>query len=659
MPYFRPGVYISQKYQSTGVSRGDFMLPCVAGVGLANKRMWADPIIRGGILETVTPDTGGEFTLTHDSNEYYAHSILYRDGTDLGHNSFEFVDAQTVQIKTPFFNENSTYQFRYVATDVDTDALLETMEQLIFVAATDDGSRQFRKDTDFQIAGNSIDWSILTEATLTGANSQNFNLTSLNKIKIAVDGQSPITVTITGNNQAAVTAAEVVADINSAASSAWGADYATIASVSTTKVKITSVLKGESGRINFYAPTTADATNLIFGFDAPHAVIGGGTSPALGATYYVRYDYARPADDYNTVKTYLSYNDAFNDLGPMRLDNDVLIGLEVLFQNGATRASVVQVQDEDGDGLYTDTDWITALDALKTFTAVTDVVLLTGDTDVMAYLIRVIEDESALAKGHWMGGWFGVANNVEIGNMDTQGTACYIAANLLQVSGESQGRGRFILTYPPNVKREILDSDTKVVYSPELASYFAACAILGLQASFNPISESLLRKQIVGFDQATFVLTQAEAAQLAANGIIALVNKGGRIIVFDPVTTDAGGDPVFVEPNVRFQKDYLAYRIRNRLDEYIVGVVPDSLDDFLFEIKHHIADEIEAAVEDKTIAPYIADATGLSRRIDYTTDIKVFQSQANRTEYRFVYYFVPRYVAKRLFGEYVVDRALL
>ncbi len=84
----------------------------------------------------------------------------------------------------------------------------------------------------------------------------------------------------------------------------------------------------------------------------------------------------------------------------------------------------------------------------------------------------------------------------------------------------------------------------------------------------------------------------------------------------------------------------------------------DDLDDFIYEVKYHIASEIESLIEDRIISPYIDEQTQSTRPIDLLRDIKVIRSQVNRTEFRFTYSFYAKYAAKRLWGEYIIDKAI-
>lgn len=664
MPYVKPGVYIGQRYIVSGAGRSEFLLPVVIGVGLKDKRIWNEEVVRGRVRESVVVDENTRrFTLSYTSDMRYQWARLYRNGKDLGNNSFVFVNATTVEIKPEYFIVGASYEFEYMTVGKMTDGVEYGIKKLIYVAGTADGSRLYRQGIDYNLITEGgklrIDWSVVKPVSFVGLNVEPFDLSVNNRIRIGVDGRGGIEIIVTGVMQNAVTAQEVVDSINSAlvASNKYGSSYGNVASVDGGKVRLTSVMEGENGRIDFYIPSQNDATNLIFGINAPYSVVGEGVKPANGESYYVRYDTVRGEEEYNSVRLFYGYAEALRELGPMNVQNDLLIGVESVFVNGAGVVGVIQVMDGDDDGIYTVNDWMRAIDVVKERTDITDVCVLSTDKSVMSYVVRVIEEEASVGKNHWMGGWFGVDYGVVDGDRDTEGTAIYIATNLLQVPAHSQGRGRFVLVTTPvkgGVKKRVEDTDTRTEIEIDLDTTFLACGVMGRQTSLVPVSDTLLRKQIVGFVTEYVSDNELSASKLAANGVFCVINKGGRMVCFDPVTTDVGGEEQFSDPSIRVQKDYLAYRIRKRLDDMVVGVVPDNVEDFVYELKFHIASEIEMAIFDRVIGNY-EDENGVPRGLDMANDIKVYRNPVNKNEYRFMYWFNGRYGVKRLFGEYVVD----
>lgn len=664
MAYVPPGTYIEEKTKSGGVAAGGFVIPCIVGKGSTKKRYWDELVTRGVVtLEAITPNGSGAASLAYNSNQKKSTSLLYKNSQVLPDDAYAFTAANEITIALAYRDVSATWELTYLAINLDLDDLTTTPLEVIYVSKSPGGARPYKLGTDYQITNGDVDWSTATPASKTGVLGP-FDLSSLDKIKISVDGKTPITVTLTGALQSEVTAQEVIDDINAAALAAWGTSYGAIAtlvhytSFDAGAPKITSVVEGSVGRINFYAPASADATELLFDVVPPAYYIGVGVVPAVGADYYVRYDAARPAEEYNTIQLHYRYDDAVTALGPINRSNDLLIAAEIAYLNGAQVLATIQVHDSDDDGIYMYADWVAAIQAVKNNKDITELIVLDTNEDVIGYAVDVIDDEASLLVGHGMGGWFGCASAAAIGDPDTAGTIVYRARQTLQVAASSPGRGRLHLIDPAGMTYQIIETDTQTVVELTLDGPFAAAGVAGMVAGLTTISDSLLRRQLVGFIPSSNTRNKDEAAYLANYGVIAFTNEGGRLVCFDPVTTDAGGDEIYVEPNVRPQKDYVAKRLKQRLDSYVIGIVPDDLGDFLYELKSQIALEINGAISDGIIGAF-RDDTGRSRPIDMEKDLKVFQSQVKKTEYKFVYYIMAKYVAKRIYGEYSVDSPIL
>jgi len=82
---------------------------------------------------------------------------------------------------------------------------------------------------------------------------------------------------------------------------------------------------------------------------------------------------------------------------------------------------------------------------------------------------------------------------------------------------------------------------------------------------------------------------------MANNGVNVIENHAGRIQIFDPVTTDQSSAE-FREINVMAQKDNVVKQVRKQLDNTVVGIVPDDLAQFIFEVKSQIATQLRSAI---------------------------------------------------------------
>ena len=661
MTYVSPGVYIEEKQVGGGVAAGGMLIPCIVGKGLKTKRHWNETMVRGEVKdEVIIHDATGTATLSFNSNQLKSMSVLTKNNQRLPADSFVFTAANQIMIEAAYRDTTAVWKFTYIATNRDTDPLSTVPLDVRFVSKSSGGARSYVLGRDYVVdeTAGAIDWSISTPAMITGVAGP-FDMTTNDTIRISIDGRAPQEITLTGASQNAVTAEEIAADINAALSAAYGASYGAVATVDAGKVKITSVQTGIGGLINFFVPSAKDATNVIFGITAPMYYRGSGVKPALGSTYFIQYDVMRPIADYDKVHLFFQYSDAIDQLGPMTVENELLIAVEIAFKNGARLVGAVQVNDADGDGIFMMHDWMRAIDSVRDRSDMTELVLLNGDYSVISHAVSMISDGASLLVGHLMAGYFGPVIGTEIGSPDMPGTICYGASQVAQVRGNDPARGRFLYMGVPDFRYQILEADTNETIELTLDGYMLGAAVAGYQSAMMPISDSMLRKQFRGPVPDSITTTESQAAFMSNFGVFTVINRGGAVICFDAVTTDQSGDELFVEPNIRPQKDHLARLIRRRLDEYAIGVVPDDLADFANEIKVQIGRVIQATIDAGIISPFRDERTGRVREVDFTRDISVYQSQVKKTEFRFKYWFQARWTVKRMFGEFIVDTALL
>jgi hypothetical protein len=193
--------------------------------------------------------------------------------------------------------------------------------------------------------------------------------------------------------------------------------------------------------------------------------------------------------------------------------------------------------------------------------------------------------------------------------------------------------------------------------SVDLDGSYIAAAVCAVSVALPGPAEVLMNKPIAGFKGDGFgTYLRGERATLADNGVCVVTYANGNFLIIDPVTTESGGSKVvqFVEPSASPQKDAVTKTIDKLLDGNVKGLVPEDLSDFISEIKKWIVLGILANITNKTIAPY-RDKSGLTRDIDATTDIQVYQSSTDPRVFYFKYWFNLRYPAKWFFGEYSVD----
>jgi hypothetical protein len=318
----------------------------------------------------------------------------------------------------------------------------------------------------------------------------------------------------------------------------------------------------------------------------------------------------------------------------------------------------IQVKNT-GTGLSAqDIDYITAIKGAELNEDLTDIVVLGHPTTngggkkplVRAALRDHVIDESSLQNKAERLGWFGMSVGTAVGDGETPGTFVYVATQELQVSADSPGRGRFVLAAPSFIKKtyRLPDGSVKQI---TLDSTYLAAGTAALMASFLSPSEGLLRKEVVGLDEVELI-SVGDRNFLASNGVNVVTSRAGVNVVFDPTSTDQSSAE-FKELNVMAQKDNIVKRVRKATDDTLIGIVPDDLAQFIFELKAVVAVQLTSAVAEGAIANFQND-DGTVRNIDLQNDIIVKRRANDPTAYDFRFSFFVKFIVKRLFGTFSV-----
>jgi hypothetical protein len=575
------------------------------------------------------------------------------------------------------YSATATYTIEYTTVDVLVDPLSSaatgTALSDIVRVGTYPGSASYVKNTDYEELGNTLDWD-----TTSWANSDlvgiagTYNIAGTNDtLLLSVNGGAQLTVSLTTG--AAQTAAQVAADINLAlnGSSNYGPLYAHCAYVSggttiafTPPAPFTNypVDAGESSITVFYTVAN-NAFTTLFGVPAaslPYETRGTGNRPAFATTCYVSYDHTRDSDDYNNPTTVYSTDQLFDYTSPLTLSNYTINNLakagELVFQNRASSCILVQIDDTTVPGTPTTAQIRAAIDACETSSSITEVVVIDTSLDSAVYLQNHVSNMSSMLNGKPRRGWYGMARGTELGDPDTPDTLIYRSKVTLQPGATSQGRGRQILVGPTEYDR-ILTLEDESEVTVELDGSYMAAAVAGYFTSLGNPSDAMVGDEITGFEIANFeTYLDGERHQLADSGVLVVTMKGGRALMLDPLTTEAGGGKVvgFEEPQSTVADDVVVKTVNNTLDTNAKGVVPDDLADFISDIKTWIKHSLEAVIEAKYIAPY-RNPNNTVRPLNPKTDIQVLQSSTDQRTFTFKYWYNRKYPAKRFFGEYSTD----
>lgn len=584
-----------------------------------------------------------------------------------------------IRIDNTSYNALSAYTVKYVSTNTDVDSLVNSNVQSIVRVGSFASVTTFRENQDYTLSSSTLDWSIDAAAAFTSSvAAATHDISTNDTIIISLDGKAAVTIDLNGLaspppgytnpvSAAAATPAEIVININAvlAAHASYGPVYRAVASVSgsgsSSLLVLTSPNQGVGSYVQVAAPTSLSAVTTLFGLlsgQLPYSVSGTGSRPVAGSIYFATYEYTRPTGDYNNAKRFFTPDSLYQDLGFQTSTNQLAVAGGLAFDNQAPAVMAIQVNDSTFNGHPTQSEIQAALAEASNTSVATDIVVLDTRLGVQIDLFNHVINNSSPTEKHYRRGWFGMARGTLIGDRDTPDTFVYRAVRSLQVPADSAGRGRMILVAPSECTRTVVAEDGSQS-DVDLDGTYLAVAIAAKMTSFTSPADTLLRKTLTGFVIDDFTTYQkAERAILASNGVTVVTFDAGRLVLLDPLTTEAGGGrlPSFQEISASTQKDATTTAVEQIVDANLVGVVPTDLSRFITTIKGFIASALRALISSGAIAPFKSDS-GVVRDIDLSKDIQVFQSSTDPTKYYFNYFFNLRYPAKRLMGSYSVDRA--
>ena len=587
-----------------------------------------------------------------------------------------------------------------------SDALVNAATSLTAVGSFA-GTSTFLDTRDFVRTGGVIDWSYPDAAqqavmtgTVTGTGAGGAGFYDLNAatgadndhLRLQVDNHTAFDLNLGGadlpadripigydvsytNSKDDIQLADLVTNINAMLANhpSYGPrQYRSVASASSNALRLTSPLSGSQGQVRVMAPvgaTVGDASTELLG--GRTEVLGIGTRPSAGTTYFVTYAYTRPSTDYNLLRQHFSLDQALAELGAVATDNELAIAAEIAFLNGAPTITTVQLNNAtnqpgsgDSSGDPTLAEVQAGLAASARSSTPTEVVLVGAAGTSLQFqveLLQHVETQTGPLEKNYRRGWYGMAAATAIGDKNTADTLVYRAARTLQYAAASPGRGRAILVAPPQlsgVTRTLQLADGSIAEEVALDSTFLAVAVAAKFTSFTSIAEALVRKTIRGFDLATLTnpILKAERHRLASYGVLVVTLDAGRLILVDPISTERAGGAVihFEQIQATGMKDNVTRKVDQALDANIVGIVPSDLASFLVDIKSVIASVLVGEISSGSIGPF-RDTAGAARSIDLTKDIEVEQDANDPTKFNFRYFYNLRYPALRLFGQYSVD----
>lgn len=656
--YVPPGVYIQEQVvQPIPAFAGLPRQLCLIGEGDPCKTVTDEAHLRGFITaEAVTPNGFGAFSLVKTSDSNKTTMFLFKNGDLQVAEAFSITTSTVIQIAAAYFDASATYTFSYqsLITANAVDGLtfdVSTSCGRVDKVGSFPGTSNYTQGVDYVLVASGLAWLSPSAPSVSGSIAETFSGLVGKDFKVTLNGGSEAVYTFQASDFVSVNAAaasEVAIKLN--------ANITGLSAQSTGgKVVLTTTATGANASISVGGGTA----NSILGFLQGQFAQGSGKNPAQGETYYVSYRAKRPDTDFNTPILTTSLDQLVLQAGPVSSTNALALAGQIAYEQEPPFVYIIQVKNTGSGQAAQDNDYITALQGAELNPDLTDIVVLGhptltagGEKPLVRAALRdhITQQSSLLNKAERMG-WFGMPVGTTTGDGVTAGTFVYVATQELQVAADSPGRGRFVLTGPSYIKKTFRfpDGTSKQI---TLDGTYLAAGVASLEASFLSASEGLLRKEVVGLDVVETV-ARGNRDFMANNGVNLVISTAGRNLLFDPVTTDTTSAE-FREINVMAQKDNVTKRVRKQLDDTVVGVVPDDLAQFIFEVKSQIATQLNSAIADGTIAPFQND-DGTPRNINLSKDIIVSRRASDPTTYDFNFVFFTKFIAKRLFGTFSVQ----
>ena len=290
-----------------------------------------------------------------------------------------------------------------------SDALANTAVILGSTLIDEDGNT-YNLTTDYILTSGAVDWSPNTPATLTGTETETFDLSGNDKIlKITVadaNGGLEQSYTFVDGDfavPAAATALEVKSAINVNIDGVVSTDAVGAVVITTDNGNNTSLLIGDG------------TANSILGF-VDGSLLVTPREPAPAKTYRISYEYAKVTADY-TPRFYFSMTDIINDFGEVSTANTVSLGAEIVFQHGASAVNIIQIDPADGAEVN---QFRKAIDKLANISDINIVVALSTDLTLHSYLKTHVNTASSITERKERTAIVGMSGTLTSGTITTQ-----------------------------------------------------------------------------------------------------------------------------------------------------------------------------------------------------------------------------------------------
>lgn len=606
-----------------------------------------------------------------------------------------------VQITPEYYDALATYTATYVANADTSDELSGTNPRIRRVGSFV-GSADFVGTTDYSLSGTTLSWAGLSAAVLQSSTSGNMDMSVNDRLALTVDSQSLVGVDFiqsgtlnariisggivtstlssatvvgfsTGLTAAAVTPAQAVQQINAVLAWAYGPDYAAVASVSASGVRITSRVLGNAGSVQVTIDpsqaTSATTVTAVFGAANPAGtlVTGSGRAPQLGSVYYVTYDAVRPSEEYNVPVLLTSAQDIAPRFGAPETSvpglNPLAQALDYALNTvGVPAVYAIQINDATVVGSPSAPETQAALNAAVQPSNIGGIVLFGSDigassTSIAALLQHLAQTRNVETQKHRRI-YVAPAASTPLGSPDTPGSAQFLAARTLQVASDSPSRGAIFCSYwatqpvtgtGTGIRRVVsLDGGTASATVDCGHEWLALWTCLTRESI--AVAATLGGRTVPGFDLSNARAVDATVLKSTlASGLCAASIDTGVPLIVEGLTTEQGGagDASYAIDSNTTQSDAVSRRVRRTIDG-LRYLVPEKPADIVSAVEKAIEGALQAAISSGEVAPY-TDASGALRAPD-STDYRVVLNNADTREVFYAYEIVLRAPFLRAFG---------
>ena len=554
--------------------------------------------------------------------------------------------------------ENRNYDFTVTST-ATPHAMTATF--VGNTAASTFGSQLFSEGTPLVLPNNAVVFA--RNLTVVNPTDSRFNATAPSdtfELSLTFDGL--IDWTLETQVTETIGSQDILRDLTGSVTGTVGAFFVQTRRVPTTVVYVS----GPSPAFSTIAYNQVAGTTIIYFTTNPGVAMTikyrhAGIEPSAGASYFMTGYAKRPDSDYTSPQLFFTRDAAREFLAPMTVTNDAAIANEVAWdQDPASLPGVVicLVNDSDSDGVFTTSDYDTALRVSEQFKGTTDFVMVNQFAAREEFRDSIVGmNDPTIARRRV--GYFGFPVSYPIGDEFTADSRVYTARRELQVYEETVARGTLaIIGNSYGRKTVLVDSlgDGAIDSIPTqvtLDGSFLAVALAARISSFNEPWQTIYNLPISGFDEVE-PLTETQMITLQDAGIVCCRVEGGSAFYVGTMTTDST-EPSTQQLSGTVQRQYVLSRLQDVINRRVIGFVADSPEQAAQKLQGELVAELGAMVSERKIGKYVDETTGTARAMNPKTDVVAFRDRRDPTRAYFRASWYQKYPLLYIDGVIAVD----